>query len=718
MNKLWIILMIPITLHSASVNDIEQLVDRGDYLRARYLLREVNSFSANSDQFSVLASKIYYQLNALDSCLYWVSQTADYNQLPVEIKAVAHRQNPSYDCELASLMDGVELLEQRRYEEAQQILLNACEQLHQNRIYNLDDVVQYYYLISLLRSADSVQFINSGKEYVNNYQNYLSSDIAELMGQIYLQKENYQEALRFLKEIYPSDHVNYLLGKIYYQSGDYNSASFYFTPLLSKSNSYSDSAWNYLIRIGQADSLARARALSSRREYQSVINLLNQYLHDHPNSTEANYLLGRSYRKINNYPEALVYLQQAARGEWRCKALYNIGLCYQSLNRTQQEKQLWGTFISECNQGNLYDDGLYYLSKISLQQQDTADAVRHLQEILNSPHSNDMVAPAFNLLWNILDREEKLELVGDYLNRPLSDQIIPVIYSAAELCDPGTTEKIYKRIIEYDYWNEFSRRAENKLLDMGISPLPLPVDFSVSCEDLFSQYSIRDEVRLHCEKAKLLYAAGLRDIARSELAATSDLNPRERFLIAFTADRGLDRYRAISTAYGLKSYCPDKLPSDLFFILYPQAYRLIIEGYAHKYNLPVSVLQGLIRTESLFDHQIKSWAGATGLAQLMPSTAQGIAQTLGWINYSLTDPDHNIHMGAYYLSSQYSYFDRMEVAIAAYNAGPGNAARWKDNLGEEDFIDGITFMETRAYVPKVLSTARIYEKVDQGVYPR
>ena len=130
---------------------------------------------------------------------------------------------------------------------------------------------------------------------------------------------------------------------------------------------------------------------------------------------------------------------------------------------------------------------------------------------------------------------------------------------------------------------------------------------------------------------------------------------------------------------------------------------------------------GIIRQESNFDRHAVSTAGARGLMQLMPATAKLAAKKLKHIfqTHKLHDPHYNTRLGVHYFDSLLQSFDGSTIlAIAAYNAGPGNARKWiniygdprtlRDSHNAIDWIESIPFMETRDYVHRVLSNAEVY----------
>lgn len=134
------------------------------------------------------------------------------------------------------------------------------------------------------------------------------------------------------------------------------------------------------------------------------------------------------------------------------------------------------------------------------------------------------------------------------------------------------------------------------------------------------------------------------------------------------------------------------------------------------------LLLGLMRQESAFDIAAVSPAGARGLMQLMPGTAERVARQLGE-SYSLarltSDPLYNIRLGRDYLERMLDrYTGFLPLALAAYNAGPGRADEWIVTYGDPrhpevdpiDWMEQIPFSETRNYVQRVLESYTIYHR--------
>lgn len=146
---------------------------------------------------------------------------------------------------------------------------------------------------------------------------------------------------------------------------------------------------------------------------------------------------------------------------------------------------------------------------------------------------------------------------------------------------------------------------------------------------------------------------------------------------------------------------------------FPLAFFETIETEAKRYGLNPFLACGLIWQESQYKPDIKSWVGATGLMQIMPSTGAQIANELELEQYSLTDAQMNIKMGTYYLYSRHKVFDNNPLlAVASYNAGAGPVYRWLKESGHlpyDGLAESITYPETRGYVKHVFTSYWIYQ---------
>lgn len=154
-----------------------------------------------------------------------------------------------------------------------------------------------------------------------------------------------------------------------------------------------------------------------------------------------------------------------------------------------------------------------------------------------------------------------------------------------------------------------------------------------------------------------------------------------------------------------------------FSLRYLAPYRDVTRVYAAQVNLDDAWVYGLIRQESRFVTQARSGVGASGLMQLMPTTAAWVARKLGLRDYtpgSVNEIGTNVKLGTYYLRTVLDQLGSQPVlATAAYNAGPGRARAWQADAALEGAIyaETIPFSETRDYVKKVMANAQFYAMV-------
>jgi soluble lytic murein transglycosylase len=152
-------------------------------------------------------------------------------------------------------------------------------------------------------------------------------------------------------------------------------------------------------------------------------------------------------------------------------------------------------------------------------------------------------------------------------------------------------------------------------------------------------------------------------------------------------------------------------------ITLPLRHEDIIRQQARDKDLDPSLIAAVIYQESKFRDQT-SHAGARGLMQITPETAEFIAKRSGGVAFSQEDlatPQINISYGAYYLRYLMDHYDgNTELALAAYNAGQTNVDKWvREAGGRERFdrTDDIPFPETREYVENVFDLRGDYRRV-------
>lgn len=134
----------------------------------------------------------------------------------------------------------------------------------------------------------------------------------------------------------------------------------------------------------------------------------------------------------------------------------------------------------------------------------------------------------------------------------------------------------------------------------------------------------------------------------------------------------------------------------------PLRHEDVIRQQAREKNVDAALIAAVIYSESKFSDATSS-AGARGLMQITPEAAKFIEKQSGGTTFKLSDlsnPELNIRYGTFLLHELLERYEGDEAAaLAAYNAGPGNADKWG---GANLSVEEIPFPETRAYVEEVL----------------
>lgn len=219
---------------------------------------------------------------------------------------------------------------------------------------------------------------------------------------------------------------------------------------------------------------------------------------------------------------------------------------------------------------------------------------------------------------------------------------------------------------------------------------------------------------------------GARAIALAKIGQTSNaqaellrINTKDdpKMHSALLAFAGYARLPGLAMRLGASSAADDE--NNIYYdaALYPLSPWKPTNGY----KLNSTLLQAIMRRESRFNPEAESRSGAIGLMQLMPTTAKSVATDE---NFDLYDPQTNLELGQAYLQQLLkapSVDNNLLSLLVAYNAGPGNLAKWRNQwrnvMDPLLFIELLPSSETRKYVERVLSNYWIYRLRDDLTTP-
>lgn len=225
--------------------------------------------------------------------------------------------------------------------------------------------------------------------------------------------------------------------------------------------------------------------------------------------------------------------------------------------------------------------------------------------------------------------------------------------------------------------------------------------------------------------AGVLIAAGLPDAARDELAsrlADASLGREERVQMALLLHELGDHFRGVGLV--VNEFGPtlergiDPQWRDVWQAAWPQPFEQTVRTAVDEFGFDEALVYAIMREESTYRPEVESPAGARGLMQLIPPTAERIASALGVEAFRperLYDPALNVRFGTYYLRQLGQQFqDSRPLMIAAYNAGPDIVERWLERGGTmptDRFVDSVPYTETRRYLRRVLRSYRMYQRI-------
>lgn len=192
------------------------------------------------------------------------------------------------------------------------------------------------------------------------------------------------------------------------------------------------------------------------------------------------------------------------------------------------------------------------------------------------------------------------------------------------------------------------------------------------------------------------------------LALSKDLSLQERpLLIELAAQLGSTSLAVHTTKHVTKTELP----------MIPQAFPLISKALKPHIKGDIAFVHAIIRQESRFQADAVSSAGAMGLMQIMPATAQQISKKFGVSYKKLTDTKSNVTLGSHHLKDLLEHYKGSHIlAAAAYNAGAEAVNQWLEQYGDPrdptvdtcDWVEKIPYAETRNYVQRVMENLHCY----------
>ena len=275
----------------------------------------------------------------------------------------------------------------------------------------------------------------------------------------------------------------------------------------------------------------------------------------------------------------------------------------------------------------------------------------------------------------------------------------------------GAAREIYREIIEREPADYYAMWAARRL---GLASDPGPGEPAAAAPDAPNSgpAPITDSFRL--TRWNELRAAGVYRLAMDELAAIDREHPGDRPVARYLlgAYQEVHGYAAALRLLRRLGEGVDLSSDERERLLYPLAFWASVRREADANGVDPLLVEAVMRQESLFDPDARSPADARGLMQLLASTAEKLTAS-GSID--LTQPDLNIQLGTRYLHILLARFGSDTLkALAAYNGGEAAVEKWQQrfpDLDPDEFVENISYRETRDYVKRVVTNYRKYQQL-------
>ncbi|HUN09655.1 MAG TPA: tetratricopeptide repeat protein [Aggregatilineales bacterium] len=616
--------------------------------------------------------------------------------------------------------------------------------------------------LAMGQSAESVasynRAVNAGRALVPLLQ------LRERLAQIYLGAGSTVEAVAQYDAILQVARNNPYRATIEYAAADAlidgNDISTGYARLQSIIELYPDrpEAYNAMQRLIQAgipiDDYQRGQISYTYGDYEGAINAFNTYSTERPIAdlpAEMYLLLGRAYREIGNptaavtafqtiidqYPsdplfgqalleqgrtrflageidDAIARYQEIARTYGylpeAAEALWRAGYLHGTNDRPVESRQIFEQLADAYPDTEQARSGLFLAAAAAYNEGDANGAERLYARLAVSTTGEDQAA-AYLWVGRLAAARSDQQTAVSALN--LAIQAAPDSYYSARAQDILNGRDTFARPVGYNFtFDETAQLAEAETW--------LRQRFQIEGEAPLWPLSPELQADARLIRGNELWAVGAVDAAKVEFGDVIDAYQSDAvrsFQIALFL-RGIGAYQPavlaganVIRAAGVATL---EAPPYLARLRYPAYYADLVQDAAARYQVDPLLLLSLIRHESLFDTYATAGAGEKGLTQVIPGTAEYIAQQINWPDYQHSDlfrPYAGIEFGAFFLGENLGRFEgNVQAALAGYNAGPGRAANWLSLSGgdPDQFITAITIDSTRTYVQRIYGFYTIY----------
>ncbi len=493
-------------------------------------------------------------------------------------------------------------------------------------------------------------------------------------------------------------------------------------------------------RMSLSERYIRASRLYDKARWEEALAEYEKYLGYEKcdrlshNGRRAAVRKGLCLYKLYRTDEALaafrVFIEELPIGEYSATAYYYYGHCFGRKSQNDKALEAYRDVIEKKPDSDLAPLAWLNIAQIYGERGKWEDALECLKTIRqNHPKKAKELDISWRIGWIYYRRERFGKAAESFSNHNGENNTIKRrnrYWTARAMSQTGEDKKyreIYKELVEEKPFGYYALWAWARL---GKQP-PGKVKPKKPRVHSIPGLSIKD---MRLERSRELAQMGLARFAveeLSELQREAEFDKKDHEAIALLYQAYGDYYRARRTVWkyldvDTENFSPDEL--RYWKMLYPRPYLAEVGAETSKREISPNLVWSIMRQESGFRARVRSYAGAVGLMQLIPPTAEMMAKRLKLEDFresDLRDPSINIRMGVNYLAdvaeSMGDHQARLYLACAGYNGGPSNVKRWaraRRGLEVDEWVEEIPFGQTRRYVKHVFSNWSVYRMLYGG----
>jgi soluble lytic murein transglycosylase len=500
------------------------------------------------------------------------------------------------------------------------------------------------------------------------------------------------------------------------------------------------------------EAFAEAQALLDGREFsraaQAYAALIVRFRGDPKSVCDAQLGQGKALASAKK-PDALPLFEEVARScqsaEWRASANFQAGRVLLRRGDPTQAIVRYDAVARDYPSHRLADDALLAAAAAFQDLGDTESARTRLKQLISiAPHGDMRPDARFMLAW--LERSQRhfdaaLSELSQLLKEGPEERSEDIVgrasyWHARTLLDRGDRAAAQQAFIELIQAHPLAYYSQQALARLGELDKVAAAKLVAALREDGKRTSLRLAVRPELRTAGFTRAVELLRVGEP-LPAVEELETLGWFrpgaeddlyllgaslLQEFGADAQATQLARRRVARVMRQ-TPKGPALALWRVVFPRAYRPLIDDVARQANVPAAFVRAVAREESSFDPVVVSSANAYGLIQLIRTTARAYARPLGLPSDpdSLKKPEVNLRIGTSFMRHLFEHYKQNPAIVpAAYNAGYGATDRWlreRPNLELDEWIETIPYTETRRYTRRVLQSYGVYAWLDEGRIP-